>query len=161
MSERVQPLVSTLLDFRHDREVGFAPLSRALHGLSASQAAFRPNAHAHSIWELINHIAFWNEYVLRHLAAPSTSDGPVDNEQTFRAPPVSGQDAHWQAAVERTFSACQRLREAVFALDEAALQAPFDQEGTPLGVVLGDIAMHDAYHIGQIMYLRKLQESSL
>ncbi len=38
-----------------------------LNGVTAAQAAARPITHAHSIWELVLHIAAWDGVVLRRL----------------------------------------------------------------------------------------------
>lgn len=157
MTEMTKPLLLKLLDFRHDQDVGFAPLSRAVDGVSAQQACWRPNDQSHSIWELVNHIAYWNEYVLNRMSGSSDSNTTVDNEETFRHPEVSGDDSAWNMSVERTMRAFTQLRKTVNELNETVLNQPFDDDGTPLKVILGDIAMHDAYHVGQIMYIRKLQ----
>ena len=37
--------------------------SRALEGLTAEQAAWKPAPDRHSIWQLVNHMAFWREYM--------------------------------------------------------------------------------------------------
>lgn len=42
-------------------ESWFKPMSIALEGLSAEQAAWRPNEMSHSIGEITQHLQYWNE----------------------------------------------------------------------------------------------------
>ncbi|MCL6633235.1 MAG: DinB family protein [Alicyclobacillus herbarius] len=150
-------LMLALLDFRHDHEAGFVPLMAAVEGLTAEQASWRPDVHSHSIWQLVNHITFWNEYILQRMRGLTKAGTEIDNEQTFGDPGNPMDDAAWQQTIERADRVYRELRKAVADANESDLDQAFDDQGTPLKVVLGDIAMHDAYHIGQIMYVRKLQ----
>jgi uncharacterized damage-inducible protein DinB len=150
-------LVLALLDFRHDHEAGFVPLTAAIEGLTAKQASWRPGAHAHSIWQLVNHITFWNEYILQRIRGVTEARAEIDNEQTFGEPGNPMDDSAWQQAIDRADRAYRELRQVAADVSESDLDLAFDDQGTPLKVILGDIAMHDAYHIGQIMYIRKLQ----
>src|ERR1035438_44067 len=43
------------------------PIWRILDGISAEKAALRPIANAHSIWEIVGHMAFWENVAARRL----------------------------------------------------------------------------------------------
>lgn len=157
MSADAKALLSTLLNFRYDQSAGFAPLLKAVDGVDVEHAAWKPDESAHSIWELVNHIAFWDEYVLAHLKGLNSDDSSIDNELTFTQPVASEDEAAWYQAVNRVRSVFGEMREAVFSMTDSDLDKPFDESPTTVKTMLGDIAMHDAYHIGQIMYVRRLQ----
>lgn len=148
-------MVLALLGFRHDQETGFLPLKQALDGLTAEQASWRPSADAHSIWQLVNHITYWNEYVLQYMRGKGKT--AIGNDETFGEPGNPADDSAWEHAVKRADEVCREMRRAVEAASESDLDRTLDGQDMPLKVLLGDIAIHDAYHIGQIMYVRKLQ----
>src|SRR2546423_1895813 len=57
------------------------PLLAILKGVSAKQAATKPKGASHSIWELVLHIANWEEITLRRLKGEKVEwlqDSPVD-----------------------------------------------------------------------------------
>lgn len=149
--------VLTLLDYRHNQEAGFMPLMAAIESLNAKQACWRPDERSHSIWELVNHITFWNQYTLYKIQGNLAGIIKIENDETFRLPDEPNPEARWQEAVQRVGEVFQALRHTVSELSESDLDRPFDDQGTPVKVVLADLAMHDAYHIGQILYIRKLQ----
>ena len=45
-----------------------AAWSKTVEGLPPEQAAWKPQAEHHSIWQIVNHILFWREITFRRLA---------------------------------------------------------------------------------------------
>lgn len=43
------------------------------------------------------------------------------------------------------------MQMTVSQLDDSRFEEPAEDEGTPFKVVLGDLAIHDSYHIGQFL----------
>ena len=127
----------------------------ALEGLTAEQAAWKPEGQeTRSIWEIVNHVIFWKEVVLRFL----------DGEEAIQAgddwPPVSEvSEEAWAKTVERLRKVhedlIQRLRERELDLDRKVTLV----EGwtAPFGETLFGLIGHDSYHTGQILTLRQLQ----
>src|SRR5689334_12492191 len=85
-------------------------LRELLDGVTAAQAAARPIANAHSIWELVNHIIAWEQIVRQRLEGETLNEIP--NEMNF--PPVSdnGEDA-WQATLRALEASNQALRNSI------------------------------------------------
>jgi uncharacterized damage-inducible protein DinB len=150
-------LVLSLLDFRLDHEAGFVPLMDAISGLTAEQASWQPTENSHSIWQIVNHVTFWNQWVLDRLQGIVHDAAYIRNDETFGNPGEAMNETSWREAVERVRAVCHKMRETVLQLDDSQLEQPYDDEGTPVKVVLADLALHDAYHIGQILYIRKMQ----
>src|SRR5580700_4091961 len=66
-----------------------------LNGVTATRAAARPIAGAHSIWELVLHIAAWDGAVLRRLGGTAIE---LRDEQNF--PPVKDtNEAAWRNTI--------------------------------------------------------------
>ena len=120
--------------------------------VSAQDAAAKPVAGAHSIWELVLHMTSWTEIVRQRLASLSMIDATPEEDW----PPVKDASADaWRAAVERLKAAHRELAEDVTALDDSRLigRVP-GREHSVLAMVHG-IIEHDAYHGGQIALLKK------
>ncbi|MDN4593665.1 DinB family protein [Polycladomyces subterraneus] len=148
-------LVLSLLNFRFEKKAGFVPLISALEGVRADEAAWQPHANSHSIWQIVNHIVFWNENILRNLQGNATPVN-IDNSATFGEPGDPTDEASWQATVERMKEVCTNIQLTLSDWDESRFDTPYDNSALSYKLVLADLAMHDAYHIGQILYIRKL-----
>jgi uncharacterized damage-inducible protein DinB len=112
-----------------------------------------------SIWRLTLHIAYWKYAVRRRLV-----DGPLPRfprtPANFPAVPTRADEALWQA--DRALLAEEhRLLNAVIAdFDHRHLdRIPGGGKRWTYGETLIGIAMHDAYHTGQIQLLKRLGKS--
>lgn len=130
-------------------------LDDVLADVTPDVAVSRPVAAAHSIWELVLHIAVWAEVALARfgpepLASPE-HDWPAVPEPTA---------AHWQDALTRLHASYEQLARAVENLDDAALSALVALPGPrhTIEVMLHGVVEHGTYHGGQIMLLRRAIE---
>jgi uncharacterized damage-inducible protein DinB len=129
-------------------------LRELLDGVTAEQAAARPLPDAHSIWELVNHIAAWERIVMRRLQGEVISDVP--DEINF--PPVAEPgEAAWQAALAQLAETNRELREAIKQIDDAKLEELTPGKQHPLYIELYGALQHDLYHAGQIALLKKFK----
>jgi len=151
--------LTELLRKAHADEPWHGPsVADTLHGLTAGQAAAHPVPGAHSIWELVLHLAAWQGEVTSRLegnapAMPEEGDWPEVGEPS---------EAGWQRALERLDATFARLLETLGRLTDADL----DRSGGSLTdralgtgalhrtMVVG-LLQHAAYHSGQIVLLRK------
>jgi uncharacterized damage-inducible protein DinB len=129
----------------------------ALVGVTAEQAAARPIGSAHTIWEMVLHVASWKRIVRRRLAGESPR---VADSDTSDWPPVTGLgEAAWLAALAALDEAHRELTAAVARLDDDRLQDLLEQQPvaghSTVYVQLHGVALHDVYHAGQIMMLRR------
>ncbi len=127
-------------------------LLRLLDGLSAEHASKHSIQGAHSIWELVNHIAAWNTIVQHEL------DGDVVEISTERDwPPVwDASDVAWMRSLETLSESRRRLRKAVEGLrDEQLDEKPVARSDNSRYLMLHGLVQHDLYHAGQIAVLKK------
>jgi uncharacterized damage-inducible protein DinB len=120
--------------------------------VSAEDAAAHPIAGAHSIWELVLHMASWAEIVRARLIDASTpeEDWPPLAEAT---------PEHWRDAVERLKAAHRELADDVLALDDARLFERVSGRDYTALTMLHGVVEHDAYHGGQIAVLKRALET--
>jgi hypothetical protein len=134
--------LANMWDETHNKYSWFPAFNASFKDLSPQQAAFKPSPQRHSIWQILNHICFWRETVVGRERGKKPSDEEM-TRRNFEEPADVSPDA-WRGAVER-FEKSQRL------IHEAMTDEKFPAEK------LQYILPHDAYHLGQVMYLRAMQ----
>jgi uncharacterized damage-inducible protein DinB len=130
-------------------------LFEILKGVTAAQAAARPIASAHSIWELVLHIAAWDGAARRRLGGVALELSDAEN-----FPPVTDvSEAAWRAVLEEVRRVHEKLVEAVAALPDSRLYEMVPgKQGAHYNFyyMLHGVAQHELYHAGQIALLKKM-----
>lgn len=126
-------------------------LLELLADIDATKAASRPIASAHSIWELVLHIAAWDRAVADRLAG---GRGAVTDEENFPAVNDTSEGS-WQKAIETLKQNHQELMEAMGQVEESRLDEPIVEGMSSVYVHLHGAVQHDLYHAGQIAVLKK------
>ncbi len=137
-----------------DKESWFVPLTRAIAGLTAEEAAWSDGSANHSIWQIVNHLYFWNErYYYRFIEQPLPSI-EIENDTTFE----NLTQSDWEAITKRIVELMTTWREALQAADDLKFDMPaVEGRADSWAAVMADINTHTAYHTGQILFLRKQQ----
>ena len=135
-----------------------SPLAAILDGISWEQASARPIAGAHSIWELVLHMAAWKNEV-RHRLSGEPAGEPEEGDWPA-AESVSREG--WSAALEKLELAHRLLVSAIKDFPEQNLYIPINDAreqvpgaGTTYYELLHGIVQHDVYHAGQMAILKK------
>jgi uncharacterized damage-inducible protein DinB len=128
-------------------------IKESLNGVTAAQAHARPLANAHSIWELVHHIAVWEDVGRRRLEG-DPAEVPISSTEDW--PPAEDvSEAAWEksrAALERSH---QALIDAISRVAESRLDEPILEGKSTVYVTLHGVIQHDLYHAGQIAILKK------
>ena len=122
-----------------------------LNGISAQQAAARPIPGAHTIWELVMHMTFWEGVGNQRLAGLRA--GLVE-ELNFPAMPEPTEE-NWRQTLERFRATNRDFRHALSRLDNAKLEALTAAGKRSYYGEAHGIIEHHIYHLGQIALLRK------
>jgi len=146
----IQALIAHLDSVFEGPNGDYAAVLEALAGVSAAQALWKPAPTQNSIWQIVDHLTAskqWQIDMLKHGQATS----PVWTEP-------SGDEAAWQAAVDRLKDAHHRLKAALERVPEdQLLEIPVSEKSTLLELILSSGPAHEAHHGGQIDYLKGLQ----
>jgi len=127
-------------------------VEEALQGVSAKTAAAMSPAGIHSIWQIVEHVAFWQDTACGWLQGKTNR--PEGGEDW---PPINDtSELAWQGALAHLRGSNNRLRDEVMILDEARLEEPIFEGMSKVYVVLHGIIQHNIYHAGQIAILKKL-----
>jgi len=129
-------------------------LSELLSGVTHDQAAARPIAGAHTIWELVLHIIAWADIARERLSHRMLESVPADVDFPPVPPPSA---AAWTAALGRLASSHQALAREAAALSPEALAAPVPvpKPRYTVSTLLHGVIEHGTYHGGQIALLKR------
>ena len=122
-----------------------------LANVNAGKASARPIAGAHSIWELVLHIAAWDKAVTRRLAGDRAE---LSDEEDWPAVSDTSDEA-WRQALEALQTDHRELHEAIGRLEDPRLDQPIVEGMPSVYVTLHGVIQHDLYHAGQIAILKK------
>lgn len=134
----------------------YLPFSDAVKNLSEEEAFWKPNEDCNSIAEIVQHLLYWNITWQTRYNESHVNAVPLigDNSKSFIVPD------------NQTFDNLRdRLLEVLLQwqnlLTEEKVES--DVNGLPMSAkwweVLANVTTHNAHHIGQIIYIRKLQKS--
>jgi uncharacterized damage-inducible protein DinB len=126
-------------------------LMELLDGIDAATAAARPLPGVHSIWELVLHIAVWDDAGLRRLKGKKWQPTGLKNFPRAKKPTETA----WKAGVSSTKRTHETLVKAVAALPESRLRDRVPGKRYDFYHMLNGIAQHELYHAGQIAILKK------
>lgn len=125
----------------------------ALNGVTAEQARTRALPTAHTIWELVHHIAVWENVGRRRLEGDRAEINISSPEDWPPADDMS--EAAWEQAKRALDRGHEALRKAIAGLDESRLDEPILEGLSTVYVTLHGVIQHDLYHAGQIAMLKK------
>ena len=129
----------------HDAEDWYVPAKIAVGGLTAEQARWSPGKGNHSVGQLAYHLWFWDARELASFRGEKPGAFSGNNNETFD----NFSDAQWDELVKKLDQVMTDWEKAVETADDAKL--------ADKASLIAHVGAHNAYHIGQILYVRKLQ----
>lgn len=144
-------LILKLIDEGYEKKTWHGPnLKQAIRGVTARQAAWRPDSGRHNIWEETLHAAYWKYAVRRRIEGGKRGSFVLEGSNFFPRPEKGKTgEAAWNADKQLL----EREHRAMRAAIEKALHKPRDAKFLKQ---LYGVAFHDVYHAGQIRLLRRL-----
>jgi uncharacterized damage-inducible protein DinB len=133
--------------------------AEALRGITVEQAGQRAVSGGHTVYELVHHIGAWIAEVTRRLEGRGARE-PDDGD--FPPPTVRIDAAEWDAVQRRLAERTEAFLRAIERFAEDRLDERVgDERNPPLGTghsfygTAHGVIEHTAYHVGQLMLLRK------
>lgn len=131
----------------HNNKDWFVPANIAVQGLTAEQATWTDGKGNHSIGQLAYHLVFWNSQSLARLKGETPAKFSGNNDETFN----DFDTKKWNDTVQQLDKVMTEIEKFVESADEKTLEKNAS--------TIAHIGTHNAYHIGQIIYIRRLQGS--
>lgn len=122
-----------------------------LEGITREMALIKACESGNSIWQIVNHISFWRGVVAKRLSEKRV----VVQDQNGMEPPSSVNAVAWEQTLKRFNASFELLYAAIAGFDDKDLFNTPGDNGTYYYNITGCL-QHDAFHLGQIMLLKKL-----
>lgn len=139
----IRQLLLEQLRTTHTSKEWFVPANQAVAGLTAEQANWDDGQGNHSIGQLATHLIFWNERMLKQFHGEQLPAFESDNQETF----TRFNQSEWETTI-------QQLDEVLSGWEDAVTNAS-EEQLNKWASTIAHIGTHNAYHVGQILYIRK------
>ncbi|MBS1680613.1 MAG: DUF4440 domain-containing protein [Bacteroidetes bacterium] len=131
----------------HNDKQWFVPANIASEGLTAKQAMWKDGSGNHSVGQLVFHLFYWNERLLKQFNNEPVDKFSGNNEETFD----KFDEKQWSELVKKLDDNLLAWEAAIKKADEEKLNDWYEN--------IANMNVHNAYHTGQIIFVRKLQGS--
>lgn len=149
MAIEINRILKLFADLQHgDCWIG-VNFKEALHGIDAATAAKRIAPEGNSIWMLTAHLIYWRTRVTNRL---NGNDNPPPFKDFMLPNELS--EANWKQTLLDFEAAYHTLRNAIHSMKDEQLDKPSPREGQTFYQLIMGCLQHDAYHLGQIVFLK-------
>ena len=131
----------------HTNSNWFVCAKVAVAGVTPDQANWTDGKGNHSVGQLAYHIWYWNMRNLDQMNGVKLEKFSGNNDETF----TKFDAKSWSETVQQLDAVLTELEKVVENADEAKLQK--------IAPTIANISAHNAYHIGEIVMVRKEQGS--
>jgi uncharacterized damage-inducible protein DinB len=125
----------------------YVPVMVAVDGLTPEQATWTDGKGNHSVGQLTYHLLFWDRRALEQFKGDNPQKFSGNNDETFN----NFDSKQWSDTVRQLDQVMTEWEKAVEAADDAKLAKDAS--------LIAHVGAHNAYHIGQIVFVRKEQGS--
>ena len=126
----------------------------AFEGLDWKLAGICPDGVEHSIFQLLNHMIYWQEWVMKWLAG---QEPPIPEHASGSWPGSLGpsNQEDWERVVRRFGTVLDKLSAQSREGDLFSMRLSVGTEKSRLEL-LQTIGSHNSYHLGQVVLLRQM-----
>ena len=131
----------------HNHKNWFVSAKDATAGLTAEQSNWTQGKGNHSVGQLVYHLVYWNSEVLGQLKGEPGKKFDGNNDATF----TNYDSKQWEATLTKYDEVMTEIEKIVESADQAKLEK--------MSATIARVGEHNAYHIGEMVVIRKLQGS--
>lgn len=158
MTETMSP--QTLMELLYGKGAHANPIA-AVQGIPVSLAVRTLESYPQSIFQIVGHMNYWMDYELRRIRGEDPSY-PAQAAESWPSPSAAPTEAEWNQAFTHFAASIDQLAALAKAgsefLNRKVKPTHAAQNQPPYSVldVLWQTAIHNSYHVGQIVLLRRL-----
>lgn len=135
----------------HGEDAHVDPLS-VFEGLQWEMADKKPAGCPHSVWQILNHMIFWQDFILDYLQG-EVPNSPEHAEDSWPGGTAPFNRAEWNGTVFRFNEGLEKAdNEAKKDLQECG----FGNSESSRGDFLAMLMVHNSYHTGQVALIRRM-----
>lgn len=131
----------------HNEKDWYVPVMVAVDGVTPDQANWTDGKGNHSVGQLTYHLLYWDRYALADFKGEKHDKFSGNNDETF----TNFDAKQWADTVHQLDQVMTEWEKAVEAADDAKLAKNAS--------LIAHVGAHNAYHIGEIVMVRKEQGS--
>lgn len=133
----------------------FVSVNDAVQNLTDEHANYKDSDENHSIKEIAIHLTFYNELYLYRFNGKPVEQIDEPNDFTFTERSLGASSLTWSEVSERLNQSLAGWQNALSSASEEKLNEIVPSGKDPWASLVSHIIMHNAYHIGQVVTLRK------
>jgi len=150
MGNEINRILKLYADLQHgDCWLG-TNFKQTLHGINTTSAQKEIAPGRNNIWQLTSHIIYWRTKVTNRMEGNNNPPPFID----FRLPEYLNEET-WKQELTDFESVYHLLRNSIHNFHEENLDKPSPKEGQTYYQLIMGCLQHDAYHLGQIVLLKK------
>jgi uncharacterized damage-inducible protein DinB len=127
-------------------------LANTLKNVSAEQAYRKINPNLNTIWEIVNHLIQWRRNILKRVEGETV----ITPDHNYFVPVLDPSEAAWEQSLQNLAKSQESWNTFFEVFDDADLDKVYANNGHTYYEHIHGIIQHDAYHMGQIVILKKL-----
>ena len=145
--------MSALADLIQGKGIHLDPLA-AVEDLPWEASGARVAHHPHTIWQLLGHLDFWMDAGLKQIET-GAAEYPKQAADSWPKADGPTDQLAWQHEVALFRTNLDQLTTLADARASTLNRVVSKKTGKTVETVLGELALHNAYHLGQIVQLRQ------
>ncbi len=114
----------------------------------------KPSENSHSLIELLYHSLTWAEFTLKSLEKANKEDITAIEKMDWRE--INPSDHSWEKGLAEFKEIHEKIIQQLNEKDDAFLSEMVDHRKFNFRFLLNGLIQHDIYHLGQIVYVKKL-----
>ncbi|WHY02902.1 DinB family protein [Neobacillus sp. DY30] len=140
----------------HKKSHWFVSFEKAVAGLTPENALWKQSESENSIREIISHLVFWNKRFLDRFKNSEFRKMEGNNDSTF----TYLYESEWEQVLQEFNQVMTDWVETIEKSEDEKFDQYISEQSTETWLEsISSITLHNAYHIGQIVTIRKMQGS--
>jgi uncharacterized damage-inducible protein DinB len=123
--------------------------------IPVSNAYWKPSPSSHSIAQIVLHIIYWRQLLLKRLEGDLNFKSSIKSEENWPSEKYI-KNLGWPSILKLMDSSHIKLIRLLQKQNDSLLDENFNDKITYRNLIKG-ILQHDLYHLGQIAYLNSIQ----
>lgn len=129
-------------------------ISKILSDVTETVALWKPTEDSHSIAQLVWHITYWRQTLIKRLEGDLTYKSSMESEDNWSSH-AKIKSVGWKKVVENFQESQRKLVSLLKEQDDSFLEKHYFKKVTYHEIIAG-IQQHDIYHLGQIAYIKSI-----
>jgi uncharacterized damage-inducible protein DinB len=133
-------------------------ICQLFESVTPAKAYWQPTAHAHSIAQLVSHMIYWRQALIKRLEGDLAYKPSMKSEENWKSNEQL-KKIGWTSLKKSLDESQSKLLALLSNQKDALLKKNYSEKASYQDLING-ILQHDLYHTGQIAYLKSIYPSN-